>query len=178
MSEFLDIARSALEAEAQSLAGQLDRARRALAILDETDPVPLVRPPAPSVPDPPVQLPKRETREQRPAALAKGAKYDHAEVARVAREAHAEGLSITTAVRDHFGVPTDAAARVLITYVRREGHDVPRVRATGGGRPANPHPAPAAEPVDRTLRFGVEDARAAIAAIEGAPDEEDEEAVG
>lgn len=173
MSEFLDIARSALEAEAQSLAGQLDRARRALAILDETDPVPLVRPPAPSVPDPPVQLPKRETREQRPAAQT----YDYEEVARIAREAHAEGLPITGAVADHFKIRERSTARVLITRVRQAGHDVPRERATGAGRPAFDRPEPKPEPADRTLRFGVEDARAAIAAIEGAP-EEDEEAVG
>lgn len=53
------------------------------------------------------------------------AKRDRAEVARVCREAHAAGRSMTDAVASHFGT-TKKAAEVLISNTRKAGLDVPR----------------------------------------------------
>ena len=51
-------------------------------------------------------------------------KYDLAEVAAVARKAHAAGRNMTNAVATALGV-TQGNARVLISRARRDGNDIP-----------------------------------------------------
>lgn len=88
-------------------------------------------------------LAPERAKERAPKAATKPARKaeprSHAEVARIAREAHAAGRSMTDAVKDHFGI-SGAAAATAISTARKE-HDIPR-NGSGGRPPKNPKPAP------------------------------------
>ncbi len=55
-------------------------------------------------------------------------RYDYAEVARIARQAIAEGRSAAQALVDRLGSPSTAAASMAISSARKAGHDIPYVR--------------------------------------------------
>lgn len=194
MSENLTAARAALADEIRDLTERLCRATNALAILDGVDEpvtpmVPLIRPPAPSVPDPPVVLPKRPQRIQQPAAAGgRGSKWDYAACARVAREAIVNGKPAAATLVDAFDGMTPQQASFLVADLRKRGYDIPYTNRkltaepitripvdeqaarnaaagpAGGAVPWQPtaRPAPPASPT-RTPRFNVDDAHQAIA---------------
>lgn len=81
----------------------------------------------------------------KPAARSKpanGAKYDLAEVARIAREAIADGRSAPRAIVDELDAPSPAAASMAISKARKAGHDIPKVRTGGNGKTKRPAETP------------------------------------
>lgn len=131
MTEHEIAARAALQDLVLYHQTHIDRANAALAALGG-EIVPMVRPPAPGVIPPPVQMPKVPVREQRPAATGKRRspppripKYDPSEVTSVAKEAHQAGQSMGLAVAEHFGIKRMNADELISRY-RKQGFDIPR----------------------------------------------------
>lgn len=89
---------------------------------DDTSPVDGAHPPSPEPAPPPAGF---EVFTHRPSTV------DYAEVARVAREALANGRPIVAAIMKHFGCSKTAASQ-RVTKARQSGHDIPYAQS---GRP-------------------------------------------
>lgn len=100
--------------------------------------------PADGEPSAPPPKPQRAPKPPSSRKSTPGSKYDLAEVARIAKQAAAEGLPMGQAVLDGIDeCPTIAMAGFLVKQARDAGHDIPK-RATRSTtpKPASPKPAP------------------------------------
>lgn len=82
--------------------------------------VPMVRPPAEGVPQPPVELPRPPAKEQRKPAAKRGEKYDWSEVAAEITRALDAGQAITKTLAVRYGV-SSAMASWMIKRCREKG---------------------------------------------------------
>lgn len=103
---------------------QIARITAALEALNGGPVVPLVRPPAPDIIAPPVEMPKVPEREQRPAAR-KVLKHDDDAIVACARAAFERGESMGKAVAATFNMAV-ATADTKLSDLRRRRDDVPR----------------------------------------------------